>query len=428
MTIALITFSATYILLMLEKLPKYLISLIGALIIIASGVLSLNDAMSFVSWDTIGLLLGMFIIIKVLEEANFFNFMAVKIMEKLNFDIKKIYIVFPLITALLAGFMDSITVLIFFTILTINLCKMFDINPVPLVIAEVCTANIGGSGTLVGDPPNVIIGSVLNYTFSDFVRNTGPIAFISTIVVTLFFFLINFNKLKSIKKLNEGEKEQLILENKITNLKYVKIGGLSFIFAIVFLVTHHLLNEMFGFHIYASIATLLPAMVCLSLLKEESDNILRSIDGETLLFFIGLFIIIGSLEKTGVISVIAEKIIKLSNGNPILLSLSFIWICGIISAVVDNVPMALTMSYILLSIINQNPDLALCKDDFVWSLTLGLDIGGNMTPIGASANVMAYSILEKNKIHVGWKKWLMLAIPATIIALIVSTIGIYIKL
>ncbi|WDC83210.1 sodium:proton antiporter [Caloramator sp. mosi_1] len=302
-----------------------------------------------------------------------------------------------MITAILAGFMDSITVLIFFTILTINLCKMFDISPVPLVIAEVCTANIGGSGTLVGDPPNVIIGSVLNYTFSDFVKNTGPIAIVATIVVTLFFFLINLKGLKSIKKLNDNEKEKLIIENKISNMKYVKIGGSSFVFAILFLVTHHLLNEMFGFHIYASIATLLPAMVCLSLLKEESDDILRSIDGETLLFFIGLFIIIGSLEKTGVISVIAEKIIRISKGNPILLSFSFIWICGVISAIVDNVPMALTMSYILLSIISQTPELAMYKSNFVWSLTLGLDIGGNMTPIGASANVMAYSILEKIK-------------------------------
>lgn len=187
MTTAITVFSITYLFLILEKIPRYIVSMVGALIVIISGVLSMEDAIHFISWETIGLLLGMFIIIRVLEEGNFFNYLAVKIMELVKFDIKKVYFIFPIITAILSGFMDSITVLLFFTILTVNLCKMFEINPVPLVIAEVCTSNIGGSGTLVGDPPNVIIGNMLGYTFNDFVMNTGPIALIATIVVTIFF-------------------------------------------------------------------------------------------------------------------------------------------------------------------------------------------------------------------------------------------------
>lgn len=143
MTTAITVFSITYLFLILEKIPRYIVSMVGALIVIISGVLSMEDAIHFISWETIGLLLGMFIIIRVLEEGNFFNYLAVKIMELVKFDIKKVYFIFPIITAILSGFMDSITVLLFFTILTVNLCKMFEINPVPLVIAEVCTSNIG---------------------------------------------------------------------------------------------------------------------------------------------------------------------------------------------------------------------------------------------------------------------------------------------
>ncbi|KRQ87489.1 Inner membrane protein YbiR [Caloramator mitchellensis] len=428
MTIALFTFSVTYLLLILEKFPRFLISLVGAIIVIATGVMTLDDAVHFISWDTIGLLLGMFIIIRILEEGNFFNYLAVKIIEKLNYNIYSIYFVFPLVTAILSGFMDSITVLIFFTILTINLSRIFNLNPVPLVIAEVCTANIGGSATLVGDPPNVILGSLLGYGFNDFVINNGPVAFVSTVFVALYFLIIKKGEIKNASKLTEDAKIKLLEENKITNPKYIKIGTISFGFAILFLVFHHLLNKIFGFNFYASISTLLPALISLLFIKDDAENITRTIDGETLLFFIGLFVVIGSLEKTGAISYLANKIISFSNGNITILILLFIWGCGVISAIVDNVPMALTMAYILKSMLATNPELAAFEDNLVFSLALGLDIGGNMTPIGASANVMAYSILEKNKYHIGWFNWIKLAVPPTLLALLISSIGMLSKL
>ena len=185
--------------------------------------------MKFVNWETIGLLFGMFIIIKILEDANFFNFLAIRIMQKANFDVKKIYLIFPLLTGLLAAFMDSITVMLFFTILTINLCKMFEIDPVSLIIAEVCTANIGGSATLVGDPPNVIIGNLLGFGFNDFVKNTGPIALIATIVITVFFFFLHRKSLKKAKKLTWEEQTELLRENTISDKRLVKVGLIGFI-------------------------------------------------------------------------------------------------------------------------------------------------------------------------------------------------------
>lgn len=429
MVLALIIFCVTYLFIMLEKVPRHIVSLIGALTIIITGILSMEDAMKFVSWETIGLLLGMFIIIRILEDANFFNFLAVKVMEKVSFDVKKIYIVFPLITGLLAAFMDSITVLLFFTILTINVCKMFDVDPVPLIIAEVCTANTGGSATLVGDPPNVIIGNLLGYTFNDFVRNTAPIAAVATIAITVFFFLISLKALKKADKLTEQEKEELIQNNVISDKRLVKIGLIGFLCAILFLTTHVAVNKLLGTNITAATATMLPALICLIFLgAKKAEHVMKSIDGETLLFFIGLFVVIGALEKTGALKLLSECIVKLSGGNGILLAVLFIWISGFVSAFVDNVPMALTMSYILLDMISANPALAPLKANLAWSLAMGLDIGGNGTPIGASANVMAYSIMQKNHVKVGWGRWIREAVPATIIAMGIVTIGIYLKI
>jgi Na+/H+ antiporter NhaD/arsenite permease-like protein len=429
MILALIIFGITYLLIMLEKIPRHIVSLIGALAVIITGLLTMEDAMKFVSWETIGLLLGMFILIKILEDANFFNFLAVKIMEKVNFDVKKIFFVFPLLTGFLAAFMDSITVLLFFTILTINVCRMFNVNPIGLIIAEVCTANTGGSATLVGDPPNVIIGNLLGYGFNDFVKNTGPIAIVATIAITVFCFLLSLKSLKKADQLTEEEKRDLLQNNAIKDPGLVKIGLIGFISAIIFLILHVELNHLLGININASIATLLPALICLIFLgAAKAEHVMKNIDGETLLFFIGLFVVIGGLEKTGALKLLSEYIVTLSGGNGILLAILFIWISGLASAFVDNVPMALTMAYILLDIIATNPALAPLKANLAWSLAMGLDIGGNGTPIGASANVMAYSIMQKNQIKVGWGRWIKEAAPATIIALLIVTVGIYLKI
>ncbi|MGE5606690.1 MAG: SLC13 family permease, partial [Bacteroidota bacterium] len=388
MILALIIFGVTYLFIMLEKIPRHLVSLIGALAVIITGLLTMEDAIKFVSWETIGLLLGMFILIRILEDANFFNFLAVKTMENVNFDVKKIFFVFPLFTGFLAAFMDSITVLLFFTILTVNVCKMFNINPIGLIIAEVCTANTGGSATLVGDPPNVIIGNLLGYGFNDFVKNTAPIAIIATIAITVFCFLINLKSLRKADKLTEQEKKDLLQNNAITDQRLVKIGLIGFLSAIILLILHVELNRLLGININAAIATLLPALICLIFLGvTKAEHVIKNIDGETLLFFIGLFVVVGGLEKTGALKLLSNYIVDLSGGNGILLAILFIWISGLASAVVDNVPMAVTMSYILLDMIATNPALAPLKANLAWSLAMGLDIGGNATPIGASANV-----------------------------------------
>ena len=199
--------------------------------------------------------------------------------------------------------------------------------------------------------------------------------------------------------------------------------------AIILLIFHLELNKLLGVNIGTAIATLLPAFICLVILgANKAEHVMKSIDGEALLFFIGLFVVVGALEKTGALKSLSEYIVKLSGGNGILLAVIFIWISGIASAFVDNVPMALTMAYILMDMIATNPALAPLKANLVWSLAMGLDIGGNGTPIGASANVMAYCIMHKNKVKVGWGRWVREAVPATIIALGIVTIGIYLKI
>jgi Na+/H+ antiporter NhaD/arsenite permease-like protein len=235
--------------------------------------------------------------------------------------------------------------------------------------------------------------------------------------------------LRRAKKLTKEEKQELLNSNTISDKRLVRIGLIGFISAIVLLTLHLEINKYLGSNVTVAIATLLPALLCLIILgTEKAEHVMKHIDGETLLFFIGLFIVVGGLEKAGALKYLSEYIVHLSGGNGIMLAVLFIWISGFASAVVDNVPMAVTMAYLLLDMISTNPELAPLKANLAWSMAMGLDIGGNGTPIGASANVMAYSIMQKRKVKISWGRWIKEAVPATIIALVIVTIGIYIKI
>jgi len=428
-------FLITYILIASEKVPRHIVALGGALILVTSGIVRLDEAMTYVSWETIGLLFGMFILIVVLAEAGFFNWLALEVAERVRYDLKKIFILFPLLAGLLSTFMDSITVLLFLATLTYYVARTFKIDPVPLVIAEVCAANTGGAATLVGDPPNVILGTMLGFGFNDFVRNTGPISLISMLVIIGYAFWQNRKMLNQAPKVTKEllEKEGLKKEIKSEKLLWYGLGGMAV--AVFLLVTHRELSELLHVDITAASASLFPALFVLAMVGREAEellkasggetNLLKKIDSESLLFFIGLFIVVGGLEKTGVIDLMAKGMVGAAGGNHVALLLILLWVGGITSAVVDNVPLALTMAYVLKDIdkMGTGPALGL----MVWALSLGVDMGGNGTPVGASANVVAYSTMERHGLKIGWPRWMKLAIPPTFLAMLVSSVLIALK-
>jgi len=367
----------------------------------------------------------MFIIVAALSDAGFFTFLALILARWLKYSPRKIFIFFPIITAILSAFMDSVTVMLFFATLTYEICKILKINAATIIITEVVMANIGGSATMVGDPPNVILGLKLGFYFNDFLVHNAPISIVAGAGALLYCYLVSRKSFVSTGEIPKEELKEMDPAEAIEDRKQLKVALAAFGAAILFLIAHPYIEEYFHIPLKVPLAAMIPAFFMLAVLGKRSEKILLKVNYEVLLFFMGLFMVVGALEYTGVIEIAAGYITNLFKDNHIGLLSTLIWGSGLSSGVIDNVPLALSMSYILQNIVKFAGVPALSI--MVWATSMGLDIGGNLTPIGASANVVAYATMEKRGQSIGWKKWLKLSVPATLIALAISNIGIFIK-
>lgn len=428
MFFTLFIFVLAYIMIASEKFPRHWVALIGGGLLIVFGILSPYEAFSYINWETLGLLAGMFFLVSILQEAGFFSWLAMKALKKFNYHPVSLFIILITFAAIMAMFMDSITVMLFLSALTLQLCRLLKLDPVPLVIAEVCAANTGGAATLVGDPPNVILGTTLGFNFADFVTHTGPISAIAALLLLGMFYLTNRKALMNAHSLltEDTINEIEAIHNEPLHAHLTQVGLIGFLVAVILLVIHHPLSEATGIHINAAMAALIPAAIALLALRSaDRRTTLLKVDSESILFFAGLFVLIGGLEKIKLFESLADGLANLPSLNQGGLVMALHWVPGLASGIVDNVPLALAMSYVLkdLAQIPGMPALGL----MVWSLALGIDIGGNLTPIGASANVVAYSFMERNHGAIGWKRWLLVAVPPTILIMIFASLAVMAK-
>ncbi|MBK9601867.1 MAG: anion permease [Anaerolineales bacterium] len=421
-------FILAYIAIASEKFPRHYVALLGAGLLIVFGILSPMEALSYINWETLGLLAGMFTLVSILQEAGFFTWLAMKSLKKVNYHPVALFVILIIFAAVMAMFMDSITVMLFLSALTLQLCRLLKLDPVPLVIAEVCAANTGGAATLVGDPPNVILGTTLGFNFADFITHTGPISAIAALLLLGMFYLTNRKSLMDAHDLltDATITEIEALHNEPMHAHLTRVGLIGFLAAVILLVLHIPLSDLTGFHINAAMAALVPAGIALLVMKSvDRKKAVLKVDGESILFFAGLFVLIGGLEKIDIFKSMAQGLADVSTTNHSGLVMALHWLPGLASGIVDNVPLALAMSYVLkdLAAIPGMPALGL----MVWSLALGIDIGGNLTPIGASANVVAYSFMERNHGSIGWKRWLVVAVPPTILAMLFASLSVMLK-
>jgi len=423
--IAILTFLIAYGILATEKINRTIIVGAGSLVLLVFGVLDLAEAINYVNWETIGLLLGMFIIVVVLSDSGFFSYLAFVLAKKLNYNPQTMLIVFPLLAGLLASFVDSITVMLFLAALTIEIAKILRIDPVPLVVAEVVIANTGGASTLIGDPPNVILGTQLGFGFNEFVVNNGPIAVVAALISVGVLFLMQRKNVIPSAEIDASVLSAIRPERTITNKRMLRLGLGALFAAVVLLITHGYIQQVYHIPITVALAALIPAFFLLLTGGRETEGTLKKVDYDVLLFFIGLFVIVGGLEKTGIISMFASGMVSVAAGNNVVLMSLLLWGSGFASGVVDNVPFALTMSYVIRDM-SFVPSI-LATSLMVWTVSLGTDIGGNLTPIGASANVVAYSSLEKHGIRMGWVRWIKIAAPPTLVALVLCNTLLYVK-
>lgn len=379
-----------------------------------------TESSSGINWATIIFILGMMVMVEGMAKAGFFRWLCMTIAKAVHYRVIPIFLTFMIMSSVLAMFIDSITVILFLAAVTVELAGLLKFNPVPMILAEVFCANLGGSATMCGDPPNIIIGTSLGYSFADFISNTGVIAGISLIAIVIFFYFCFRKELKA-SEVAIGQIDESTYPNPkdaITDKKRFIFSCIIFACAIILLVTHAQTGLTVAFiGMFIAIVTLLVA-------GKSIKSLIKGIDYKTLLFFIGLFMVVGGLEQTGVLEVIANFIEKISGGNVKMMVIIIIWISAFASAFIDNIPFAATMIPVIKNLsIASGANLAV----LAWALSMGTDIGGSATPIGASANVVGTSVAAKAGYPVGWGKYCKSAVPATMMVLVISTVFILVR-
>ncbi|MCX6353663.1 MAG: SLC13 family permease [Candidatus Aureabacteria bacterium] len=422
-----VTFIVVFGLIIWEKIPRMYLALFGAVFVVALGVFDITQAIAVVNWETIGFLLGMLLLIEILAESGFFRWVSLVLARALKYQPLKILIFFPVLSFILSAFINSITVMVFLSVITYELSKLLKFDLLPVIVSEVVLSNIGGAATLVGDPPNIILGTVLGFGFIDFLVHNAPIAIIAGGAAICVSYMMNRNKFARLHPHVELEEiKNIVPRSQITNHYLLKCGLTGITVALILLIGKPLFERL-GIPVHISTASLLPAFAILTFggKKIYRHHFIRRIDSESLLFFIGLFILIGALEKRFIIQASVNYLASLFTTSGGFIS-SIFWGSSIFSAFVDNVPLAMAMSYVIKQSVMDR--IVPAAGILVWATSLGVDLGGTLTPIGASSNVVAYSYLEKNGIKVSWGRWLRLALPQGIIALVISYLGILIKL
>ena len=441
---AVIIFVAMFLMIVLDKIERHIVTLgCGALTLIVVfgicmrsgkailGTLALGDFFKKdfwyqvteseskgVNWATILFIAGMMVMVEGMAKAGFFRWLCMKIAYMVKCKTIPIFITFMIMSAVLSMFIDSITVIMFLAAVTIELAQLLKFNPVPMILSEIFCANLGGSATMCGDPPNIIVGTSLGFSFFDFLTNTGLIAGICLIVSVVFFYFV-FRK----EIVTEGGKDVDMSKfpnpsEAITNKKDFITSCIIFGMAVILLVSHS------ATHLTVATIGLFIAVVTLITSGKDALNLLKKVDYKTLLFFIGLFIVVGGLEETGILEYIAQFIESISHGNVMLMIAIILWISAIASAFVDNIPFAATMVPVIQSLAaTSGVDIS----TLAWALSIGTDIGGSATPIGASANVVGTSVAAKNGYPIGWGKYCAKLAPATVIVLALSTAYIFVR-
>lgn len=377
-----------------------------------------HESTSGINWSTIIFIAGMMVMVEGMARVGFFRWLCMRLAKLVNYSIVPLFITFMLISAVLAMFIDSITVILFLAAVTVELSGLLKFNPVPMILTEVFMANLGGSATMCGDPPNIIIGTSLGYSFWDFIMNTGVIVAIS-VVFTLVYFYFAFKK-----ELVSSSGEQVDItklpkpEDAITDKRGFIISAVIFFIAVVLLVTHAQTGLTVAFiGLFIALLTIVTSF-------KYAKEIIKKVDYKTILFFVGLFVVVGGLEQTKILDALAGLIGQICNGNIKLMVVIIIWASAFASAFVDNIPFAATMIPVIKMLsATQGVDLSV----LAWSLSIGTDIGGSATPIGASANVVGTSVAAKAGYPVGWGRYCKKIVPATILVLLVSTICIFVR-
>ena len=431
MIILLVLFGFTYILIASEIVDKTIAACMGAAAVIGLHFIPYTTALQHVDLNVIFLLVGMMIIVNIMGKTGLFEWLAVVIARKANGNGTVIIIMFLLITALFSSLLDNVTTIILIAPITILITQILELPTVPVLVLESIFSNIGGTATLVGDPPNVLIGSSTGLSFNQFLVNLAPIV----VIILLVSLVVLFKLIRKRSVVRSAARERIMKAEPalaITDRKrlFLSLGVFSLVLAGFFL--GRVLDIEPG--IVALAGALLMALVC----RVDIHSIMEKVEWSTIFFFIGLFILVGALQENGVFLLLGDKLINVFEGNLLLTMLAILWVSALASGIVDNIPLVIALIPLIQSIIpsfaqtlglEAHPELvrSTIAEPLFWSLALGACLGGNGSLIGASANVVVAQIARKNRYHFSFWSFTRLGFPMMLLSLVLSSVYMYIR-
>ena len=410
--ISIIIFVAVMALIVSEKVHRTTAALSGAVLLILAGIITFDTGVEHIDFNTLGVLVGMMMFVAVIKGSGIFEYLAVKAAKVAKGNPWIIMILFSLITAILSAFLDNVTTVLLIGPVTYTVCRvLLDINPLPFFITEIIASNVGGTATLIGDPPNIMIGSAANLSFFDFLIYDGPAVLIILVAcIAMFYFLygrklaVEEDKKNAVMALNEND--------AIHNPTLFKKSVVMIILVAIAFVAHG------AFHIEPSVIALTSAAVMLLISGTDIETIMVDVEWSTIGFFAGLFVVVGGLAETGVINMMAYALIDLTGGDMMITIIVLVWASAIISSFLDNIPLVATLIPIIITMESTGMDVM----PLWWAVSLGACLGGVGTLIGASANVVMASISARNGYPITFIEYLKVGFPVMIVCTAIACV------
>ena len=414
--IAIVVFVVVIGLIISEKVNSAAAALAGAMALVVTGVMSAHEALSYIDFNTIGLLVGMMVLVAIIRQSGLFEYVAIKAAKMVHGDPWKIMIAFILLTAVLSGILDNVTTVLLVGPMTIAIAKMLEINPVPFLMTQILASNVGGTATLIGDPPNIMIGSAANLSFVDFLKNTGlAVALVIVFMIVMMRFV--YKKEIEVEGLDTSKIMNLDPDKSITD-KPLLIKG---VVVIVLVILGFIFHDQIGME--TSVIALTAAAVMLIIGGVNVDNAIQDVEWTTIAFFMALFVVVGGLTETGVIKQVAAVIIERTAGHPVMMMLILLWASALLSSFLNNIPFIATLIPLVLALKADGMD----AEPLWWAISLGACLGGNGTMIGASANVVLSDISTKHGYPITFKSYLRVGMPFMLGSVLISMVFLLVK-
>lgn len=393
-----------------EKVHRTVAALAGAMILLLTHVLGFEEAIHHVDFNTLGVLLGMMLFVGVVKNSGLFEYVAIKATKIAKGDPWRIMMAFILITAVFSAMLDNVTTVLLIAPMTITITRILNVDPMPFLMTQILASNIGGTSTLIGDPPNIMIGSSAHLSFVDFIANDGPaVAIILAAVIIIMKFIygrkmtVDPLAIEQVMQLDEGKaiKDRSLLHKSLFMIVIVAVG----------FVIHGSLG------VESSVVALTCACTLIIIGRQKVEDIVFEVEWPTILFFLGLFMVVGGMVETGVIKRLADLMIDATAGHPVMAMLVLLWGSAILSSILDNIPFVATLIPLVIMMGEGGVDVG----PLWWAISLGACLGGNGTLIGASANVVVASISGKNGHPITFASYFKIGFPIMIVTLIIST-------